>query len=123
MDSRLWGSRTIGGGLLFAILAAMTIRVTPVSAQGAPAPGDSVELRVDGMVCSLCAYGVERRLRAIEGVEGVRVDLKRQLVVVTVRPGVTVADSVLNREVTRAGFTLRAITRRARVRVPGGPQE
>jgi mercuric ion binding protein len=87
-------------------------------AQGVPGRGDSLVLRVDGMVCSLCAFGVERRLRRLAGVEHVSVDLERHTVVVTVRPGVAVADSQLHREVTRAGFALREIARHSRPAAP-----
>jgi copper chaperone CopZ len=72
------------------------------------------------MVCSLCAYGVERRLKKIEQVEGVRVELDSGLVVLTLRPGTVVSDSVLTAEVRRAGFALRGVTRFNRRRTEEG---
>lgn len=93
---------------------------TSLPGQAAPAPGDSMRLRVDGMVCSLCAFGVERRLKRIVQVERVHVDLDSGLVVVVLRPGTAVADSTLTAEVRRAGFALRGVTRFARGRRAGG---
>lgn len=87
----------------------------------APPPGDSLVLRVDGMVCSLCAYGVERRLKRLEPVEGVHVDLDAHRVVVTLRPGTAVSDSTLGREVRRAGFALRGVSRLQRAATAGPP--
>lgn len=88
----------------------------------APVPQDSLVLRVDGMVCSLCAYGAERRLKRLDEVEGVHVDLDAHRVVVTLRPGTTVSDSTLGNEVRRAGFALRGVTRFARDRASRGDQ-
>jgi len=83
-------------------------------------PGDSLRLKVDGMVCSLCAYGAERRLKKIEHVEGVTVELDSGLVVLTLRPGAAVSDSLLSAEVRRAGFALRGVTRFNRRRAAEG---
>ncbi|MGH7545739.1 MAG: heavy-metal-associated domain-containing protein [Gemmatimonadota bacterium] len=90
-------------------------------ARDAPTPpGDSLRLEVDGMVCSLCAYGVERRLKKIEDVEGITVELDSGLVVLTLRPGAAVSDSVLTAEVRRAGFALRNVERYTRKPGEGG---
>lgn len=36
---------------------------------------DRVEVQVNGMACPFCAYGIEKKLRAIPGVQDVKVDL------------------------------------------------
>lgn len=98
-----------------AAMAALTFALARPALGQTPAvpapPGDSLRLEVDGMVCSLCAYGVERRLKKIEHVERVTVELDSALVVLTLRRGAAVSDSVLTAEVRRAGFALRGITR------------
>lgn len=103
-----------------AALAALILALTRPGLGQAPAAGDSLRLNVDGMVCSLCAYGVERRLKKIEHVEGVRVELDSGLVVLTLRLGTAVSDSVLAAEVRRAGFALRGVTRFNRRRTEEG---
>jgi mercuric ion binding protein len=103
-----------------AALAALILALTRPALGQAPAAGDSLRLKVDGMVCSLCAYGVERRLKKIEHVEGVRVELDSGLVVLTLRTGTVVCDSVLTAEVRRAGFALRGVTRFNRRRTEEG---
>lgn len=92
----------------------------PATAQS-PTAGDSLQLRVDGMVCSLCAYGVERRLGKLDPVEQVEVMLDSGLVVVVLKRGTTVSDSTLSEEVRRAGFTLRAVQRFRREPAGGSP--
>ncbi|MGH7701061.1 MAG: heavy-metal-associated domain-containing protein [Gemmatimonadales bacterium] len=81
---------------------------SPAAAQ---APGDSLRLTVDGMVCSLCAYGVEHRLGKLDQVEQVNVNLDSGLVVVLLKRGAAVSDSTLTEEVRRAGFALRGVQR------------
>lgn len=83
---------------------------TVVAAQ-APSPPDSLRLNVDGMVCSLCAYGVERRLGKLDQVEQVKVNLDSGLVVVLLKPRAMVSDATLSEEVRRAGFALRGVQR------------
>lgn len=73
------------------------------------------------MVCSLCAYGVERRLGKLDQVEDVKVNLDSALVVVLLKPGVAVSDSTLSAEVRRAGFALRGVQRLKR-EPTGGPR-
>ena len=107
-----------------AALAALLVALArPASGQAptpAAPPGDSLRLKVDGMVCSLCAYGAERRLKKIEHVDGVTVHLDSGLVVLTLRPGAAVSDSLLTAEVRRAGFALRGVTRFNRRRTGAG---
>lgn len=111
--------------LVTAIALALSLGVASgLHAQAVPA-GDSLELKVDGMVCSLCAYGVERRLKMIDAVERVHVNLDSGVVALVLRPGAGVSDSTLAREVRRAGFALRGVTRFERAdpaREPGGPR-
>ena len=46
----------------------------------------SATLRIEGLVCSLCATSVERRLRKVAGVRTARVDLGRGEAQVTYAP-------------------------------------
>lgn len=112
-----WGLSFLTLALSTAVLA--TAIAVPLTAQ--TPPGDSLRLKVDGMVCSLCAFGVERRLKTLGDVDQVRVNLDSGLVVVLLREGVAISDSVLAREVRRAGFALRAVSRFARASRGAGP--
>jgi mercuric ion binding protein len=99
-----------------AALAALILALTRPALGQAPAAGDSLRLKVDGMVCSLCAYGMERRLKKLHEVEQVKVELDSGLVVVVLEPGATLCDSTLSQEVGKAGFALRGVARFERAR-------
>lgn len=94
-----------------ALLVGLGVALPSAAAAQAASPGDSLRLTVDGMVCSLCAFGVERRLGKLDQVTEVRVNLDSGLVVVLLKPGTTVSDSTLSEEVRRAGFALRGVQR------------
>ncbi len=68
-------------------------------------------LRVEGMTASYAAYGLERKLERLEGVQGVRIDLERGWVAVDVRESTRLDERTLAPVVDEAGFTLSRIER------------
>ena len=64
-----------------------------------------IRLRVDGLACPFCAYGLEKKLRALAGVQDVSIDINRGKVVLEVA-GSELPDLEAVREaVKKAGFT------------------
>ena len=66
-------------------------------------------LGIDGLACPFCAYGIEKKLSAIEGVENIETDVKSGQVVVTLSEGKTLSEEVARQAVKDAGFTLRSL--------------
>ena len=75
----------------------------------AVADGTQYQMRVDGLACPYCAYGIEKNLRKIDGVERIDVDLNNGLVTVEVAAGVTLTDAQMAKLFTDAGFTFRSM--------------
>lgn len=73
----------------------------------ASASGASYELRVDGLACPFCAYGIEKRLNAVKGVETFETNIGEGTVVVTMEEGATLDEAMAREAVRDAGFTLR----------------
>ncbi len=67
-------------------------------------------LRVDGLACPFCAYGIEKKLIRTEGVRSVAFDFEKGLVMVKVKAGVTLTEAQLKSLINDAGFTLRAMS-------------
>jgi copper chaperone CopZ len=76
------------------------------------AAGPSYRLKVDGLACPFCAYGIEKKLSTVPGVAGVQTSIKQGSVIVTMRDGVTLSQRAAQRAVSAAGFTLRGFSRR-----------
>ncbi len=74
------------------------------------ATGTRYTMRVDGLACPYCAYGVEKKLKKIDGVEAIDVDLDHGLVTVDVREGVTLDERQMVDLFKQAGFTFRSMT-------------
>ncbi len=73
------------------------------------AAGTEYRMRVDGLACPYCAYGVEKKLKAIEGVGKIDVNLDAGLVVVDVAEGVTLTEPQMKTLFQDAGFTYRSM--------------
>ncbi len=90
------------------VIASMMLSVLWSTA--AFAAGTQYYLRVDGLACPYCAYGIEKKLKAIEGVGKIDVSLDAGLVVVDVAEGVTLTESQMKTLFQDAGFTYRSMT-------------
>ena len=66
-------------------------------------------ISVNGMVCSFCAQGIEKRLKAIPGTASVHIDLSKGMVEITARPGATLDTATLKKAVRDAGYDVRRI--------------
>lgn len=77
--------------------------------QGAWAAGTHYEMRVDGLACPFCAYGIEKKLKALEGVENIHVDLDKGLVSVDVKEGKKLTEEQMRQLFTDSGFTYRSM--------------
>jgi len=74
------------------------------------ADGTQYQMRVDGLACPYCAYGVEKNLKKIDGVDKIEVDLNKGLVTVNVAKGVTFSEAQMTKLFTDAGFTFRSMS-------------
>ncbi len=77
-----------------------------------PAPEERViQVKILGMSCPFCAYGVEQKLKKLEGVEGLEVKLKTGLATLTMAEGADIPNEELRKVVDQAGFEAAAIVR------------
>jgi len=65
------------------------------------------KLHVDGLACPFCAYGIEKKLNAIKGVQKIEVDIATGTVGVTMTEGASLDEVTAQQAVKDAGFTLR----------------
>ncbi len=93
--------------LLFVLL--LTAPLAPTVAQEMTAR--SATITVDGLSCPFCAYGLEKHLKRVAGVERVDINMKDGKAIVHLKPGAQVDDAALKAAVKKAGFTARRITR------------
>lgn len=98
-------------------LFAAILIVSAVSLAGparASAQIDEVRIVVNGLTCNLCAAGLERSLRKIDGVSSVRVTLDDETALVTLKPGAHFDADRFRTAVTNAGQDTRHVELRLR---------
>jgi mercuric ion binding protein len=89
-------------GILHTVVFALSL-LLPVAAVAAQM---QYQLRVDGLACPFCAYGIEKELIRTDGVETIDIDINAGVVTVTMAEGATLTEDQANRIVEDAGFTL-----------------
>ncbi len=72
------------------------------------------ELRIDGMACPFCAFGIEKKLRDVEGVRDLEVLLDEGVIELGFEADAPVTVRSLEEAVEKAGFTLRGLRLAAR---------
>ena len=92
-----------------AMLFQLSVSTAPAHAQV-----EEVKIMVDGLSCNLCAAGLDRSLRRVEGVTAVRVVLASQVATIRLKPGAPLAPAQLRAAVERAGQRLRGVELRLR---------
>lgn len=96
-----------GGAVLGVLLALASLAW---SAPNAFAEFTGVKVKVDGLACPLCAYGLEKKLLQVAGVTNVSTDLKSGTANLSVTKGASVSVRSLDEAVLRAGFTLESVS-------------
>ncbi len=68
---------------------------------------ESVEVRVDGMSCPFCAYGLEKKLKKIEGVHELVINIDKGSAKLIAKDSVAINIAAVRPAVKDAGFTPR----------------
>jgi len=73
------------------------------------AQSSEVKVRVDGLSCPFCAYGLEKKLNDLDGVESINIDFEEGLVVLQVIDSENISEEEIRTKIEEAGFTPREI--------------
>ena len=77
------------------------------AATAALADSHVYKLYVDGLACPFCAYGVEKKVGGLDGVEKVEIEIEEGVVTVTLADGATLDEATAKQAIDQAGFSLR----------------
>ena len=81
-----------------------SITILLVGLSGYALAANSTKVTVNGMVCSFCAQGIEKRLSKMPEAKAVFVDLKNKVVAVEAKDGMTLDTKLISHEITEAGY-------------------
>ena len=97
-----------------AFIPASPLLIASALAWSGPAAADTAyQMRVDGLACAYCAYGIEKKFKQIDGVDqnSLDIDLNSGLVRVQVADGISLSDERLRQLFKDAGVSLRDVQR------------
>ena len=99
--------------LLFSVLVGSLLFVGLPVVQAQP-EGDTVTdpdatVYVDGLACPFCAYGLEKKLDALDPIYSLEVQVEESRILVTFREEARVSEEELRQAVEDAGFSARKI--------------
>ena len=97
----------IGSIILSLLIAVVLVSGTPLKAS---AQIDEALVQVDGLACPFCAYGLEKKLKKVEGVEKLEINVNRGAIKITVKEGKTLSIEEVEKAVKDGGFTPREIS-------------
>lgn len=87
------------------LVVSLGLSLTSLSSFATP----SYKVTVNGMVCSFCAQGIEKKMKALSETKDVYVGLKNHLVVVEVKEGLTLSQDVIRKIIKDAGYEVKGI--------------
>ena len=97
------------GLLAFAMLVAVAMSSNALAQDDKQIVDPDIVIEVGGLACPFCAYGIEKRLKKIDGVEELSVQLEEGTVQVRLEEGVTVSSKRIEEAVADAGFEAKSI--------------
>jgi len=87
--------------LLFIGLGTMTMNA---QTDTSPLEG-KITIEVDGLACPFCAYGLEKNLKEIDGVESIGINIDEGSVLLVIAKGKQISENTVLEKIKEAGFT------------------
>ena len=72
-----------------------------------PARAGEIEMEVHGMACSFCAYGLEKKIKKLDGVESITIDVQTGKANVQTKEGTEIAPETLEKIAKDSGLELK----------------
>ncbi len=71
-----------------------------------------INVKVSGMVCSMCAQGIKKKFSALDAVKDINVNLDNKFVQIQTKDGQDVSDDKINELIKEAGYNVANIERK-----------
>lgn len=71
-----------------------------------------ISVKVSGMVCAMCAQGIQKKFKKLPEVKKIKVDLDSKVVTIQTKQEKDVTDEVIKKLITEAGYNVTSIERK-----------
>ncbi len=65
------------------------------------------EMKVEGLSCPICSYGLEKKLKQIDGIGNINIELTTGIVTFTMKEGKIITEEQVKKKVKDAGYTFK----------------
>ncbi len=89
----------------FAIITLLAFSVPTESFAQSKKDMDEIEVRVNGLGCPFCAYGLEKKMKELKGVKGLKIDMKKGVMTLKYPSEKQITAGAIEDQVTVAGYT------------------
>jgi len=93
--------------LAFGLFAGSTVQAQ--SREGNAVPSPNAIVYVDGLACPFCAYGLEKKMKKLDALRTMEVQIEKGRVLLAFKEGRTLTKKQIQDAVKNAGFTARTI--------------
>ena len=93
----------------FNLVTAMVALAVTLLVMGSGLAETKYVIGVDGLSCPFCAFGLEKRLKKVENLESISIDMDKGQAVVIAKPGATIKEEDLREAVKKAGFSVSSL--------------
>jgi len=97
-------------GLLLLVILGLIVLLPLSHSVRAQEKVSKISIRVDGLSCPFCAYGLEKKLKRLEGAEKIHIDIDLGIAHIQLHEGKKIEEKDLKKAVEDAGFSAREIT-------------
>lgn len=73
---------------------------------------EEINVKVNGMVCSMCAQGIQKKFRALPEVKSLEVDLDKKFVKIRSQDNAKISDETITNLIKEAGYNVERIERK-----------
>ena len=95
--------------LLIVLFIGLTSLVTNAQTEQNDLKG-TIKVEVDGLSCPYCAYGLEKNLKKVEGIENIKIDVENAFVLLSITEGKSIPEAIIRKNIEDAGFTPKKIS-------------
>ena len=71
-----------------------------------------ISVKVSGMVCSMCAQGIQKKFSKLPEVKEIKVDLDTKVVSIVTKDDLDIQDAKIKELITEAGYNVASIERK-----------
>jgi mercuric ion binding protein len=70
-----------------------------------------IKIKVSGMVCSMCAQGIQKKFSSESSIKGLKVNMDEKLVTLETHQGKDISDETIKKLISEAGYNVAGIER------------